>query len=263
MQTEDYDFLYVLEDSFWWFVGMREITAALLDPLCLPNGRTQCVLDAGCGTGGNLKWLGRYAEEGQRFGVDLVDEAVDFCRTSNHQLVARASVTALPFQDSLFDLVTSFDVLGQLTSDSSVEEALRETFRVLKPGGIGFFRVAAHEWMRSDHDRALATTRRYDLPTLIEMTTQAGFKPQRSTYANTFLLPAAALRRLVLKRIGLSGKGSDVKPLSPQLGWLNRPLTASLVKEARWLSRPNTKFPTGLSAICVCQKPTSSDSPEA
>ena len=255
MQTEDYEYLYELEDTFWWFVGMREITAALVDPFCLPGGRSQRVLDAGCGTGGNLTWLDRYAGEGQRFGIDLVEDAVGFCRKSNHHLVTRASVTALPFTDSVFDLVTSFDVIGQLASPGDAGEAVREMFRVLKPGGIAFIRAAAYEWMRSSHDHALGTRRRYDLTTLIDLATTAGFKPLRTTYANTFLLPAAAFRRLVLKRIGLSDKGSDVKPLAPQLSWLNRPLTASLLKEAQWLTNPNAKFPAGLSAICICQKP--------
>ena len=255
MQTEDYEFLYELEDTFWWFVGMREITAALLDPFCLPGGRSQRVLDAGCGTGGNLTWLDRYGGEGQKFGIDLVEEAVGFCRKSNHRLVSRASITALPFTDSVFDLVTSFDVIGQLGLADSAENAMREMFRVLKPGGIAFIRAAAYEWMRSGHDQALSTNRRYDLTTLVDMTTNAGFKPLRTTYANTFLFPVAAFRRLVLKRIGLSDKGSDVKPLAPQLRWLNRPLTASLLKEAQWLKRPNTTFPAGLSAICICQKP--------
>ncbi|MFN2532159.1 MAG: methyltransferase domain-containing protein [Pyrinomonadaceae bacterium] len=255
MQTEDYDSLYALEDNYWWFVGMREITSALLDPYCLPAGSSQCVLDAGCGTGGNLKWLSRYAAGGKTMGIDVVEEAIGFCRTRDCHLSARASVTALPFTDSLFDLVTSFDVLGQLPSASSVEEALREMFRVLKPGGIAFVRVAAYECMRSDHDHALATKRRYNLTKLTEVMTHAGFKPLRATYANTFLFPAAAISRLVLKRIGFFAKGSDVKPLAPFLRWLNRLLAASLLLEAKWLGKPNAKSPAGLSAICICQKP--------
>ena len=255
MQIQDYEYLYELEDTFWWFVGMREITAALLDPFCLSGGRSQTVLDAGCGTGGNLTWLDRYAGEGQRFGIDLVEEAVGFCRKSNHNLVTRASVTALPFTESIFDLVTSFDVIGQLASVEAAEDAMREMFRVLKPGGIAFIRAAAYEWMRSGHDHALSTNQRYDLKALTDMTTHAGFNLLRKTYANTFLFPVAAFRRLVLKRVGLSDRGSDVKPLAPQLRWLNRPLTASLLKEAKWLTKPNTQFPAGLSAICICQKP--------
>ena len=33
MQTEDYQYLYELEERFWWFAGMREVTASLLNPL--------------------------------------------------------------------------------------------------------------------------------------------------------------------------------------------------------------------------------------
>ena len=46
MHTEDYQYLYDLEEHFWWFEGMREITANLLDPVC-PPGPKRAVLDAG------------------------------------------------------------------------------------------------------------------------------------------------------------------------------------------------------------------------
>jgi SAM-dependent methyltransferase len=188
-------------------------------------------------------------------GIDLVEDALGFCRANHHPLLARASVMELPFADSAFDLVTSFDVLGQLPSVSSAEKALREMHRILKPGGRAFVRVAAYEWMDSDHDRALGTTRRYNLTTLLRLTKKAGFHPLNATYANTLLLPAAAVRRLVLKRIGLSQRGSDVKPLSPQFEWLNRSLINLLYKEAQWLKRPNAKLRAGLSVICVVEKP--------
>lgn len=255
MQAKDYEFLYALEGNFWWFVGMREITAALLDPFCSLTGQPQSVLDAGCGTGGNLLWLERYARTGSVIGIDLAEEAVGFCRTRDQRLVARASVTELPFSDSVFDLVTSFDVLGQLPRASSAVNALQEMHRVLRPGGIAFIRVAAYEWMKSDHDHALGTFRRFDLPTLVQLTRQVGFHPLRATYANTLLFPATVLRRLVLKRIGFSARGSDVKPLPEQHRWLNRLLTSLLYKEAQWLKRPGKKLRSGLSAICISEKP--------
>ncbi|MBA3320317.1 MAG: methyltransferase type 11, partial [Pyrinomonadaceae bacterium] len=49
MQEEDFAYLYALEESFWWFAGMREITAAVLDPV-LPRSQDRLILDAGCGT---------------------------------------------------------------------------------------------------------------------------------------------------------------------------------------------------------------------
>lgn len=253
MQAQDYADLYALEESLWWFTGMREVTRALLDPVCT-HGHVRDVLDAGCGTGGMLRWLERYAGGGRVAGVDLSADALDFCRGRGLRDVAGASVTALPFADSTFDLVTSFDVLVQLPGEGSDELAMREMFRVLRPDGIAFVRVAAYEWMRSGHDEALSTQRRYTLAQLVERMERAGFLVRRATYANTMLLPAAMLRRLVLKRLGLADGGSDVKPLPQTLGWLNRVLASALAAEASLLRRHGANLPAGLSAICVAEK---------
>ncbi len=261
MQTEDYEYLYQLEERFWWFAGMREVTTALLNPLLPPRDRA--ILDAGCGTGGNLEWLARYAGghsiagpiAGPIAGIDLVETALQFCRERGAQSLAQASATDLPFADRSFDLVTSFDVLVQIPGEGADERAMREMFRVLKPGGVAFVRCAAYEWMKSGHDQALGTQRRYTLEELHGKLRRAGFEVLRETYANCLLFPVAAMRRLVLKRLGLADSGSDVKPLPRQLEWLNQVLTGVLRWEAGKLKKPNAQLPFGLSAICIGQKP--------
>jgi SAM-dependent methyltransferase len=253
MKPKDYADLYALEEEFWWFAGMREVTAALLDPIfAATNDRV--ILDAGCGTGGNISWLERYAGNGKVIGIDVAAEALRFCAASHHERLIQSSVTDLPFADSTFDLVTSFDVLVQLPGARSDEQAIRDMHRVLRPGGIAFVRVAAYEWMRSGHDEALATQRRYTLNELTQQMRDAGFNILRTTYANAILLPAAAVRRLLLKRIGLAAKGSDVTPLPPNLEWLNRILAHALRSEARILRNPRASLPAGLSAICIAKK---------
>jgi SAM-dependent methyltransferase len=252
MRTEDYEYLYDLEEKFWWFTGMREISASLLDPLL--SGSESLLLDIGCGTGGNLKWLARYGGGGKIVGIDLAPKALEFCRLNNHRLLAQASATALPFADDLFDLVTSFDVLVQIPGENADGQAMREMHRVLRTGGIAFVRAAAYQWMRSGHDRALSTQRRYKLEELQAKLKGAGFKILRSTYANSILLPVAAIHRLLLKPLGLVDHGSDVKPLPPGLEWLNYSLAAVLSWEARRLRAPKAKLKAGLSVICIVQK---------
>jgi len=254
LRSQDFADLYALEESYWWFIGMRRVTAALLDPVC-PPGRARDVLDAGCGTGGMLTWLERYARGGKVFGVDISADGLAFCRERGLRNLARTSVTALPFDDATFDLVTSFDVLVQIPGEGSDEQAMREMFRVLRPGGVAYVRAAAYAWMRSGHDEALGTQRRYSLGEISGRLERAGFRVRRRTYANSLLLPAAAFRRLVLKRLGLADSGSDVKPLPPNLDWLNRTLTRMLEAEARLLEGPSAGLPAGLSTICVVEKP--------
>lgn len=254
MQPEDYNYLYELEDHFWWFSGMRTIAGALLDQYCGANCDRK-VLDAGCGTGSNLLWLQRYSGDGKIYGIDISFQALQMSRQRGPERLVHASVTDLPFADSSFDLVTSFDVLVQLPTPGADVEAIREMYRVLRPGGIGFVRAAAFEWLRSGHDQALGTHRRYRLSELSSRLERNGFVVLRKTYANSLLLPATAFRRLVLKRAGLVDSGSDVKPLPPWLKPLNMTMRLILQIEATWLETMPLNLPAGVSAICVVRKP--------
>jgi SAM-dependent methyltransferase len=254
MEPEEFTRLYALEETFWWFEGMRKITGALLDPVC-PRGIDRTILDAGCGTGWNVGWLQRYAGgRGRVVGIDIDPVAVELARTRHTDDVFRASVLDLPFADGTFDLVTSFDVLPQLAGAGSDELAMREMHRVLRVGGVAFVRAAAYEALRSSHDEALGTRRRYRLSTLAAGMSRAGFDVARSTYANTLLVPVAAFHRLMLKRVGLATPGSDVRPLPPRLARLEGVLEAILGLEARVLAREYVRFPFGLSAVCVARK---------
>ena len=252
MKSEDYADLYELEDRFWWFVGMRAITEAVLDPFC--RGKVhESILDSGCGTGGMLSWLARYNDNGRLFGLDVAQDAVSFCQERGYQTIVQASAIELPFPDAAFDLVTSFDVLVQLPGESSDVIAMREMHRVLRPGGLAFVRVPAYRWMMSGHDKALGTQRRYTRPELATKLTDSGFRVIRATYANTVLLPLAMVRRLVLKHLGLVDEGSDVKPLPKSLSWLNKVFAGVLRFEGSLIQR-RVDLPAGLSLICVVKK---------
>ncbi len=264
MRDEDFEKLHHLEDTFWWFVGMRDVQAALFDPVVesarpfLRDESDRVILDLGCGTGGNLTWLRRYGDSASIGGLDVVEQALRFCRTRGSSNVVLASATDLPYVDECSDIATSFDVLVQLPGEGSDQRALAEMYRVLRPGGVAFVRGAAYEWMKSPHDKALHTYRRYTLGQISQLAREAGFVVERATYANTVLFPVAAIRRLVLMRIRLAAPDSDVKPMPRWLRWTNGLLTAAVRLEARLLSRPKVRLPFGLSTIVVLRKPPES-----
>ena len=249
MNKAEYEAMYHVEDTLWWYVGMRRIGEAVLNGRLQPGMR---ILDAGCGTGGNLRWLTRY---GTAYGIDLAPEAMDFCRARNLTTVTRASVLDLPFPDRSFDLVTSFDVIYHLGVADDVA-ALREIRRVLKPGGAALVRVPALELLRSEHDAAVHTRQRYSLAELTQKAERAGLEVERASYVNALLFPLAAASRLLARWRGGADEQhehrSDVRPASPVVNAL---FGTALDLEATLLARWD--FPVGLSALAVVRRPTS------
>ncbi len=247
MNDAEYAAMYRVEDTLWWYVGMRRISEALLSARLRPGIR---VLDAGCGTGGNLRWLSRF---GQAYGVDLAPQAVRFCRQRQLTTVSRASILDLPFKDESFDLVTSFDVIYHLDVADDVT-ALRELRRVVRPGGAVLVRVPAMDWLRSEHDTAVHTRQRYTVTELEGKLARAGLVVEKASYANTLLFPAAAVARLAARGPASEGAhGDERSDVRPAAAPVNAVLGAVLCLEAMWLRR--ARFPAGLSALAVAVRP--------
>lgn len=252
MRTEDFEHLAALEGDLWCFRGMRAVTAAHLDAV-LGNGRPRAMLDVGCGTGFMLGWLKRYSGGQPVFGVDPNEAAFSWCRQHGHRRVARGSILALPFPTaSVFDLVTCFDVLACLSPDEDDSQALWELYRVLKPGGWLYLRVAAYPWLWSDHDRVSGSRHRYTLPEVRRKVAAAGFRVGLLTYVNTLLFPVAVVHRL-LQRVGIS-RGTDVRPLPRGWRWVNPYLARLLHWEGVYTASDGRRLPCGLSVVCAAQR---------
>ena len=243
MNRDEYARLYRLEDRLWWFVGMRRIAEALLAP-ALADG-TLRILDAGCGTGGALRWL---APHGRVWGVDRSTDALTYCQRRRLTRVCQGSLLALPYPDAVFDLVTSFDVLYHRGVSDDVA-ALRELRRVVRPGGWGLVRVPALPALWGSHDEAVHARQRYRLGELRAKAEQAQWEVVRGTYANTLLLPGAAAVRWAKAARREAGGHTGESEVQAAPGPVNAALTAVLWLEAQWLRWAD--LPLGLSALVL------------
>ena len=252
MTPEELHNIYKSESGFWWYRGMRAITAALLRSLpdSIHAGRAAAGLDAGCGTGFNALVL-----EGSRgirmFGVDLAPLGIAYCRERGFDRSTVASITQLPFADSSFDLIISFDVLSHLPRADD-QKALAEFARVLRPGGNLLIRVPAFHALRSRHSQFIAETHRYRSPELRKMLANIGLDVLDSTYANSFLSPVAFIKFRILEDLLKAPASSGVEEIPP--AWLNRVLEGILKFEAS-LIRMGARFPFGQSLFVTVRKP--------
>lgn len=130
--------------------------------------RAMRVLDAGCGYGRNLVYLLREGYE--VFGVDADSRAVGEMRRLAASLAPGLpaenfrveSVEAMSFPDAFADVVLSSAVLHFARDDEQFDAMLRSGWRVLKPGGLMFCRLASSIGMEERMKRVKG--RRYLLP---------------------------------------------------------------------------------------------------
>ena len=130
------------------------------------------IIDAGCGGGRNLVYLLRTAdtEHLEIFAVDSDPLAIAEVRNLSAVLAPQIpasnfrleSIESMSFPDAFADVVLSNAVLHFAASDSHFQAMLRASWRVLKPGGLFFCRLASS--IGIEHQISRSGGRRYLLP---------------------------------------------------------------------------------------------------
>jgi SAM-dependent methyltransferase len=140
-------------------VGKLKTREDLLNEVRRLRGWTggETVLDVGCGRGLMLIGAARRLTTGMAIGVDIW-RSEDQAQNSPEAALANARLEgvldrvrietgdarALPVEDASVDVVTSHWVVHNLASPEDRSKALREMWRVLKPGGIAVVADIAH-----------------------------------------------------------------------------------------------------------------------
>jgi SAM-dependent methyltransferase len=113
------------------------------------------IFDAGCGGARNLVYFLR--EGYDVFGVDADANAIDAARRLAAYLAPAVpadnfrveALESMSFPDDLADVVLSSAVLHFASDDRQFDAMLRGTWRMLKPGGLFFCRLASSIGMAS------------------------------------------------------------------------------------------------------------------
>jgi SAM-dependent methyltransferase len=165
MLAHEYQTLFDLEESYWWFRGLRGV---LLD-VCrsLKIDRTARILDAGCGTGHTVGFL-RAEISPRTHGFDVSRVAATFWVRKRLPGLCVGSINEVPYRSGCFDAVVAVDVLE---SDGVLEkQAVSELWRVLRVGGSLILVVPAYGWMLSpEHHEAVGASHRYNRRSVLEL----------------------------------------------------------------------------------------------
>ncbi|MEW6200928.1 MAG: class I SAM-dependent methyltransferase [bacterium] len=243
MEKKEYEKMFQLEETHWWFSSKRALVLELLKRYS--QGRTiMKILDVGCGAGITLHELQRH---GDAYGIDLSPEAIFFSRKRNMKNLVQASVTHLPFADKSFDAVTCLDLIYHRNVEDD-EAALSEIARVCRTGAILILTDSALQILWSRHDQTMHAARRYTTRQIRQKIENAGFSILRLSYTNSILLPVSFL----LRKIDLLHTGAPLASVNPVHPVLNRLLLLVSCLETFALRYFN--FPIGSSILCIAEK---------
>lgn len=245
MKAEEYLKLAEVEDRLWYFRSLHRHFMRELVKREVPSDAA--VLDAGCGTGGMILRLREQQPRWRWSGIDFMPIACELARKrcGPGTDIREASITALPFAEDSFDVVVSADVLCQV---SDYDVAVKEFFRVLKPGGVVAINVPAYMWMWSYHDDACESKHRFNRPEMDGLLRVAGFGERWTTHVNALPFP------LVWARRKLFSSKDDVSDMKDYPAPVDAMFRGMMAVEHAWL-RAGGKWAWGSSVLALARKP--------
>lgn len=201
MNIDMYRIFFDIQKKHWWFVTKKKIVLDAIDRCLSKNGNIK-VLDIGCGSGLMLNAL---EDIGQTFGMDMSDDAINFCKEVFSGKVEKGFLPdQIPYEENYFGLITALDVIEHVDRDIDSLKAIRSR---LVLGGKAVITVPAYMFLWSSFDEMNEHKRRYTLPELNTKLIQAGFTVETISYFNTLLFPVVFVVRILnnaLKRDGAS-----------------------------------------------------------
>lgn len=242
MKESIYRQMREVEDVHWWFTARRKIIDKIITQLSLPKNTK--ILDAGCGTGGNLGMLSRH---GSVTGVEMDQKAAEMARGRNIGSVLEGYLPDhFPIDEKeKFRLIVLLDVLEHIEDDVASLKKIKE---YLYENGKLIITVPAFPFLWSSHDEVHHHKRRYTRKKLIDVIKSSGMNVGYISYYNILLFPIAVAVRII-SRLHTSKNKQDSNEAALPGNYINQLLTRCFSMEASFIG--SVRVPFGLSLIAV------------
>jgi len=251
-----------VEDDHWWYRGLRDAVerSLRLPRFALPPHPK--VLDAGCGTGANLRALGELLQPSYLGGFDAAEEALAFARQKAPGAdLYRSDICDPALHTDELDLVLTLDVIYVPGAERSLG-GLRRLVSALRHGGLLVLNLPAYDWLYSEHDVAIHTSQRFTAGQVRALLDSLGLSVELVTYRLCLLFPAVVLSRLPRKPRARRGDAPARSDLHATPGALaNRVLLAVLRAENELVAR-GVRFPFGSSVFAIGRRASSTRMPD-
>ena len=162
------------------------------------SGEAPVILDIGCSTGFLLADLKQAFPQVLIMGADVVlGPLLNLAKASPEIPLLHFDLTRCPLLDNSIDGAVLLNVLEHIEDHAL---AVKQLFRILKPGGFAVIEVPAGPELFDIYDELLMHYRRYRMPVLRHLFTEAGFSIIRQSHLGFFLYPGFFLVKQVRRK---------------------------------------------------------------
>ena len=211
------------------------------------------IIDIGCSSGFFLRDAKKAMPQAELIGADYVQGPLLKLATKLPGVpLVQLNLVKCPLPERSVDAAVLLNVLEHIEEDT---EAMRQVFRILKPGGVAVIELPAGPHLYDVYDKHLMHFRRYELGALRKQLESVGFRVERASHLGALVYPmfrrvkkknrrylhapAAEQKRVVAASISQSGAS---------------PLMHAAMRVEMALGRV-VRYPAGIRCVVTCRKP--------
>jgi len=236
------------------FIDLASRSQAILQVARYNSEETPVILDIGCSTGFLLADLNAAFPQALVMGADVVlGPLLNLAKNTSDVPLLHFDLTRCPLPDNSLDVAVLLNVLEHIEDDAL---AVRQLYRILKPGGIAVIEVPAGPELFDIYDELLMHYRRYKLPGLRQIFLDSQFTILRQAHLGFFLYPGFFLVKQFRRKKRSDISEEEIPNLVRQN--INRTGKNPFFHALMWLELTMGKaisYPFGIRCLLTVQKP--------